>query len=508
MGRARSLHQSFAVIILLFAVFNSAPAAATKLGLSGGWSYQYSGSTAEMTVGGISNLASSGTSGSLRLELWAFGSPFKGARQLGYRLATYRVDPLSAGTAYANVSSGSVAFDQPPQGRWHISLSVAEWDGSDWRTRYYILSDSDQLMLCTDSDCEVVIADSGATTVIISTSRPAYTVDSEDTLSLSAEIVAGNDTGVLADAYITASLDLGTPFYLDANLQWVSSISAAASNFPLASLSVPNFFGLPITGLGQGNYQFSLLLSVAGQNPAIAANQIAYNAVTTTFKAANADGSGISFTPGVNPFARVDSYYAFDFYPFVSGGLAPYYFKLGTAGGFPPMGLVLAPNGILSGTPSIETSATFVVCAVDLGADSSCKTVTVSVTDSGDPPLGDPTDPDPDPGPDPDPIPDGEALSLTIDSATCSVGERFSWGTIIYDVINASGSASGPEGSFINGVQCSAWTDCERGQGEPASTTWTYQSDTYVGTPQSFSVTLTGLGDSLFDSRILNCPTQ
>lgn len=501
MNSTPTIRLLFAAIILSLAGFISSTAMATELALSGLWGYQYSGSSVTLTVDRITNLASSGTSGSLRLELWSFGSPFKGSSQLGYRLATHRLDPLSAGAAYTDISSGSVDLDLPPTGKWYVALLLSEWDGDSWPTKHYVLSEATQLMVCSNSVCEIVASSPGAATASISTSRTAYTVDSDDTLALSADITAGNDAGILADAYITASLDFATPYYLDSALQWVSSVSAAATNFPLASVSASNFFAVPIAGLPAGSYQFALALNAAGQNPANVANLLAYGAATITFKPANVDGTGISFIPGAKPLAQVGSYYEFDFYPFVSGGQAPYYFALGIAGGFPPMGLVLSPDGILSGTPSIKGEPTFVVCAVDLGANQSCKDVKVIVTDAGE---TDPADPGSGSGSDPD----GETLSLTIDTATCTVGERFSFGTIVYNVINASGTASGPEGSSINNVQCSAWTDCERGPGEPASTTWTHQSTTYVGTWQYFSVTLTGIGESLFETEILECPTQ
>jgi hypothetical protein len=65
---------------------------------------------------------------------------------------------------------------------------------------------------------------------------------------------------------------------------------------------------------------------------------------------------GYSFANGTNP----------------SGGHPPYTFYLGTGVGFPPFGLVLDLNGLLSGTPSIEGSRTFQVCAKDLDGNQSC----------------------------------------------------------------------------------------------------------------------------------------
>ncbi|HAJ76689.1 MAG TPA: hypothetical protein DCM64_09560 [Gammaproteobacteria bacterium] len=100
-----------------------------------------------------------------------------------------------------------------------------------------------------------------------------------------------------------------------------------------------------------------------------------------------------------------------------------------------------------------------------------------------------------------------EEPTLIVSSASCTVGERFSFGTIMYDLIQASGTATGPEGSLLNFAECDSWTDCQREAGEPASTGWTYESTTYVATPQTFSITLTGAGFSLYESEVLTCPT-
>lgn len=62
-----------------------------------------------------------------------------------------------------------------------------------------------------------------------------------------------------------------------------------------------------------------------------------------------------------------------------TGGQPPYHFQLGTGIGFPPVGLTLGLNGVLSGTPSIMGTNSFSVCAVDLAAKSVCKTVGMSV---------------------------------------------------------------------------------------------------------------------------------
>jgi hypothetical protein len=64
----------------------------------------------------------------------------------------------------------------------------------------------------------------------------------------------------------------------------------------------------------------------------------------------------------------------------LSGGVAPYHFQLDTAGGFPPIGLILAPNGALTGTPSGRvTNHSFKVCAVDTTGVNRCPIVTMTI---------------------------------------------------------------------------------------------------------------------------------
>ena len=83
--------------------------------------------------------------------------------------------------------------------------------------------------------------------------------------------------------------------------------------------------------------------------------------------------------PGVLPDAEVGAFYQYNFLPFASGGNPPYHFQLDTFGGFPPIGLILSPDGILSGTPSIARTTTFRVCAVDLSGNNECPQVTITV---------------------------------------------------------------------------------------------------------------------------------
>jgi hypothetical protein len=65
-----------------------------------------------------------------------------------------------------------------------------------------------------------------------------------------------------------------------------------------------------------------------------------------------------------------------------SGGSGPYHFQLESGSGFPPIGLVLYPNGLLKGTPGMTGEKTFTVCAVDLGGHQCCVQVSLNVLEA------------------------------------------------------------------------------------------------------------------------------
>jgi hypothetical protein len=62
-----------------------------------------------------------------------------------------------------------------------------------------------------------------------------------------------------------------------------------------------------------------------------------------------------------------------------TGGQVPYHFQLDSGVGFPPLGLNLNLNGLLTGTPSATGTRTFRVCAVDLAGFQSCETVSLTI---------------------------------------------------------------------------------------------------------------------------------
>lgn len=378
--RSRFLPASRLIAMFALVFCFSQPAIATSLSLSGSWSYQYSGSTVVLNVDRITNNATGGRSGTLRMELWAFASPFNGSSQPGYQLATYTLAPLNGGYYYSGVSSGSVAATRPPTGTWYIALLLTEYNNT-WFTVDYALTSAGQTMSCSGGTCTTSTSATTTTPAAasLSTNRSTYTVNAGDVLSLSGSIQAGGSAGSMADIYIQVQVNNGAPYYLGPNLQWGTAAAPIVAGFRLADIAAPNFYSVPLAGVPAGSYQFAVIVARAGTDPASTANRLAYGATTTTFNAAPLPGSSVTFNP---PTALVDAVvgtpFQFDFSPYASGGSAPYYFTLGTAGGFPPIGLILAPNGILSGTPSVQSNTSFVVCAVDLGGNQSCTTVTLN----------------------------------------------------------------------------------------------------------------------------------
>lgn len=143
------------VLLPIFLLSFHISAYATSLSYSWPWYYQLTDTTAVLTVGEISNLESSGTSGTLRMELWAFASPFDGTQQSGYRLASHQLEPLAAGTSYSNVSTGTISYSNPPDGTWHLALLLMEWN-EGWQYRDYKPSSVTESWVCTAGNCKVV----------------------------------------------------------------------------------------------------------------------------------------------------------------------------------------------------------------------------------------------------------------------------------------------------------------------------------------------------------------
>lgn len=110
---------------------------ATDVVLVGTVQYQITGSTVVLSANQISNESSTETSGTLRLELWAFSSPYSGSAQQGYLLAQYTLQPLKPNYYYPALSE-TVAYTAPPDGTWSYALLLTEYTGASTDDGYSV----------------------------------------------------------------------------------------------------------------------------------------------------------------------------------------------------------------------------------------------------------------------------------------------------------------------------------------------------------------------------------
>jgi competence ComEA-like helix-hairpin-helix protein len=95
--------------------------------LEGCVSYAIDGREVVLEVEAISNPRPVGNvSGTLSLELWALASPYTGGSFEGVRVAFAHL-PGICGQHEAQAVARRTAFEEPPPGRWHMTLMLREW---------------------------------------------------------------------------------------------------------------------------------------------------------------------------------------------------------------------------------------------------------------------------------------------------------------------------------------------------------------------------------------------
>jgi len=117
------------LMVTAFALCTASRAGAANVQFVGNVGYSYAGNTAVLTADKVANFSPSGFSGTLRLELWAFSTPYTGAAQTGYKLAEYTLGQLVGGFSYVSISSGLISFTPPPNGTWVFTMFVTEFVG-------------------------------------------------------------------------------------------------------------------------------------------------------------------------------------------------------------------------------------------------------------------------------------------------------------------------------------------------------------------------------------------
>jgi len=114
-----------AMLAALLLGFSPTAALATDVRLVNYVSYSYTSNSADLQTDGVENFDPDNQSDALRLELWAFASPYAPGMS-GVRLAIYSLLPLNPGIQTGKIDSGPVPFTRPPDGVWYFTMILTE----------------------------------------------------------------------------------------------------------------------------------------------------------------------------------------------------------------------------------------------------------------------------------------------------------------------------------------------------------------------------------------------
>lgn len=104
-------------------------------------SFEYSNTSLFLEAKQINNHNNSGTSGTLKLKLWATPTPYSGGKLNGYLLGEVNLGQLSGSISYFAVDR-TTNFTPPPDGTYYITLALTEYNGSDYLVDYMTFDDT------------------------------------------------------------------------------------------------------------------------------------------------------------------------------------------------------------------------------------------------------------------------------------------------------------------------------------------------------------------------------
>ncbi len=163
-----------------------------------------------------------------------------------------------------------------------------------------------------------------------------------------------------------------------------------------------NFTGLPV-----GSYTVSAALPGYSFTSARIVTLGAADSASNDFTSTAAPMGGDLAFSAVNPLpqAVVGLPFSNTVIKSVAGGHAPYRFQTDTpAAGVPPLGMILNPNGDLTGTASYAGTYGFSVCVADSAGNTTARCLPTSIT-VAEPSASPPAEPAPAPGAPPAPAP-------------------------------------------------------------------------------------------------------
>jgi hypothetical protein len=101
-------------------------ATASDLQFVGDVDYAINGDLAWVFADGYANNGPNGQSGPVRMELWAFTSPYPASLQSGHKLAQYPLPTVATGWAFSELDLPPTQYTPPPDGTWIVSLLLTE----------------------------------------------------------------------------------------------------------------------------------------------------------------------------------------------------------------------------------------------------------------------------------------------------------------------------------------------------------------------------------------------
>lgn len=113
-------------LFLLCASLLCLAARAQELDISGNTGWEKRGSRIRIHAQYIDNFRPAGSSGYLRLQIWATVNPYDGTNDItGFVLGTYNLGPLAAGSAFTTTSR-LVRYVRPPPGLYYTTMTLEE----------------------------------------------------------------------------------------------------------------------------------------------------------------------------------------------------------------------------------------------------------------------------------------------------------------------------------------------------------------------------------------------
>ena len=109
--------------------------------LSGVWGYNIDGNSINLYGGEVVNNNYGGTSGTLKIALYASYSQYYGGSITGYSLFEMNLGELSGGYSFNNISDyGSIS--RPPSGVYFMTILLLEYSYSGYEIIDYLSMDS------------------------------------------------------------------------------------------------------------------------------------------------------------------------------------------------------------------------------------------------------------------------------------------------------------------------------------------------------------------------------